>query len=119
MPSAAPMRGEQAPWRVWLPVGGGDVLAAGLTVVVAQDWFRQGGRTPPLAGEARFQSLTLPFSESLAGVPGIGPIYAERWVELLQRAELAWIEEAGHRVPYEQPAAVAQAIAAFLDQRAG
>jgi simple sugar transport system permease protein len=52
-------------------------LAAGLTVVVAQDWFGQGGRTPALSGPARFESLTLPFAESLSGVPVIGPIYAE------------------------------------------
>ncbi len=50
-------------------------LAAGLTVVVAQDWFRQGGRTPPLSGDARFESLTLPFAEALRDVPVIGPIY--------------------------------------------
>ncbi len=52
-------------------------LAAGLTVVVAQDWFGQGGRTPPLSGPSRFESLTLPFAESLRDVPVFGPIYAE------------------------------------------
>ncbi|MFC6760632.1 hypothetical protein ACFQFQ_15835 [Sulfitobacter porphyrae] len=26
-----------------------NALAAGMTVLIAQDWFRQGGRTPPLA----------------------------------------------------------------------
>lgn len=35
-------------------------LAAGLTVLIAQDWFSQGGRTPPLSGAARFQSIDLP-----------------------------------------------------------
>ncbi len=50
-------------------------LAAGLTVVIAQDWFRQGGRTPPLSGNARFQSLELPFAKALQDVPVIGPIY--------------------------------------------
>ena len=52
-------------------------LAAGLTVLVAQNWFGQGGRTPPLSGEARFNPITLPFAEALAPVPVIGPIYAE------------------------------------------
>jgi general nucleoside transport system permease protein len=52
-------------------------LAGGLTVVIAQDWFSQGGRTPPLTGGARFQSLTLPFAETLRDVPVLGPIYYE------------------------------------------
>ena len=35
-------------------------LAAGLTVVVAQTWFQQGGRTPQLPPEARFANIELP-----------------------------------------------------------
>jgi ABC-type uncharacterized transport system permease subunit len=52
-------------------------LAAGLTVVVAQSWFGQGGRTPQLEGAARFDPLTLPFADTLREVPVIGPIYHE------------------------------------------
>jgi ABC-type uncharacterized transport system permease subunit len=52
-------------------------LAAGLTVVIAQSWFGQGGRTPQLAGAARFNPITLPFADSLRDVPVIGPIYYE------------------------------------------
>lgn len=52
-------------------------LAAGLTVVVAQSWFGQGGRTPQLAGAARFEPITLPFADALRDVPLIGPIYYE------------------------------------------
>ena len=52
-------------------------LAAGLTVVVAQSWFGQGGRTPQLAGAARFEPITLPFAEALREVPVLGPIYYE------------------------------------------
>ncbi len=52
-------------------------LAAGLTVVVAQSWFGQGGRTPQLSGGARFNPITLPFAETLRDVPVIGPIYYE------------------------------------------
>jgi pimeloyl-ACP methyl ester carboxylesterase len=44
----------------------------------------------------------------------IPPPYAERWVELVPGAELVWIEEAGHMAPYEQPAAVAEALQKFL-----
>lgn len=52
-------------------------LAAGLTVLIAQDWFQQGGRTPSLMGGARFEPITLPFATSLENVPVIGPVYAE------------------------------------------
>ncbi|MBE0412054.1 ABC transporter permease [Yoonia sp.] len=52
-------------------------LAAGLTVVIAQSWFRQGGRTPQLSGDARFNAITLPFADTLRDVPIIGPIYYE------------------------------------------
>ena len=44
----------------------------------------------------------------------IDPIYAERWLELLPRAELVFVEQAGHMVPYERPDEVAEAIAEFL-----
>lgn len=52
-------------------------LAAGLTVVVAQRWFGQGGRTPQLQGAARFDPITLPFADAIRDVPVIGPIYYE------------------------------------------
>ena len=52
-------------------------LAAGLTVLIAQDWFQQGGRTPSLIGGARFNPITLPFADDIAQTPIIGPLYAE------------------------------------------
>jgi len=52
-------------------------LAAGLTVVVSQAWFGQGGRTPQLPETARFNPITLPGADMLSGVPLIGPIYAD------------------------------------------
>lgn len=52
-------------------------LAAGITVVVAQSWFGQGGRTPQLTGDGRFNPITLPLAETLRDVPVIGPIYYE------------------------------------------
>ena len=52
-------------------------LAAGITVLVAQDWFRQGGRTPQLSGGARFEGFDLPFAEQLGSVPIFGPTYSE------------------------------------------
>ncbi len=35
-------------------------LAAGLTVVIAQGWFAQGGRTPSLPSDARFNGIDFP-----------------------------------------------------------
>lgn len=52
-------------------------LASGITVLIAQALFRQGGRTPPLTGDARFNPVILPFAESLRDVPVIGPLYYE------------------------------------------
>ncbi len=37
-------------------------LASGMTVLIAQDWFHQGGRTPALTGNARFAEIELPFA---------------------------------------------------------
>ncbi|MCW1931784.1 ABC transporter permease [Pararhodobacter zhoushanensis] len=51
-------------------------LAAGMTVVVAQSLFHQGGRTPPLSGNARFERIDLPFADALRDVPVIGPLYS-------------------------------------------
>ncbi|MDF1717677.1 MAG: ABC transporter permease [Antarcticimicrobium sp.] len=44
-------------------------LAAGMTVLIAQDWFKQGGRTPSLFGQGRFPGLEFPGA--------IGPADAE------------------------------------------
>jgi general nucleoside transport system permease protein len=52
-------------------------LASGITVLVAQRLFGQGGRTPPLDGAARFNPITLPFVEGLRDVPIIGKFYGE------------------------------------------
>ena len=52
-------------------------LASGITVLIAQALFGQGGRTPPLEGAARFNPVTLPFAEALKEVPILGPLYFE------------------------------------------
>jgi simple sugar transport system permease protein len=52
-------------------------LASGLTVLIAVNLFGQGGRTPPLSGDARFQAIELPFAEALRDVPVIGTVYHE------------------------------------------
>ena len=52
-------------------------LASGLTILIAQSWFSQGGRTPSLPDGARMPELTLPFAETLRPVPVLGPVYAD------------------------------------------
>lgn len=52
-------------------------LAAGLTVLIGQNAFALGGRTPPLAGDARFQPITLPFAAELRDVPVLGQLYSQ------------------------------------------
>ena len=42
------------------------------------------------------------------------PAYAEQWQALLPAAQLAWIDDAAHMLPYEAPAEAAEAIAKFL-----
>ncbi|MEZ5887642.1 MAG: ABC transporter permease [Paracoccaceae bacterium] len=52
-------------------------VASGITVLIAQALFQQGGRTPPLSGEGRFNPITLPFAEALSSIPLLGPFYAK------------------------------------------
>ncbi|MEL6609685.1 MAG: ABC transporter permease [Pseudomonadota bacterium] len=52
-------------------------LASGLTVLIAQSWFAQGGRTPSLTGAGRFTPWEWPFAEAILPVPAIGPLYGE------------------------------------------
>lgn len=52
-------------------------LAAGLSIVIGAAWFQLGGRTPSLPSTARFQDITLPFADSVANVPILGPIYSD------------------------------------------
>jgi ABC-type uncharacterized transport system permease subunit len=54
-----------------------NIMVAGLAPTLAEAWFRQGGRTPLLGAEARFQPILLPFADELRGVPVVGPLYAE------------------------------------------
>ncbi|HEY8564311.1 MAG TPA: ABC transporter permease [Beijerinckiaceae bacterium] len=50
-----------------------NMLAAGLTAIVGNAWYGQGGRTPPLEGASRFESLAFGHSAlvylTLAAVP--------------------------------------------------
>ena len=51
-----------------------NMLAAGLTVVLGNTWFKEGGRTPALSENARFMSINLPGSDALSHVPVFGAL---------------------------------------------
>jgi ABC-type uncharacterized transport system permease subunit len=51
-----------------------NMLAAGLAVVLGNEWFREGGRTPALPPEGRFLPIDLPGFAALADVPVLGSI---------------------------------------------
>lgn len=52
-----------------------NMLAVGLTAILGNAWYGQGGRTPNLEGAARFPELDLPLVGTLKQVPVFGPIY--------------------------------------------
>ena len=52
-----------------------NIAMSGLTFVLAQYFFAQGGQTPNL-GEARLQDIILPGTEAVAGIPFFGWFYA-------------------------------------------
>jgi simple sugar transport system permease protein len=54
-----------------------NITASGLTAVLGNAWFGQGGQTPQLAAGARFAPLELPGAGALARVPAIGAIYGD------------------------------------------
>lgn len=52
-------------------------LAAGLTVVLGQYFFAEGGRTPQLGEGQRFEQLDLPFFAELRDIPFLGTLLAD------------------------------------------
>lgn len=54
-----------------------NILASGLTVVVAIALYKKGGQTPALGPGERFGPISLPGSETFYDVPILGPLYGE------------------------------------------
>ncbi|TCT41128.1 ABC transporter permease [Martelella mediterranea] len=52
-------------------------VAAGLTVVLGNAWFRQGGRTPQLENSARFTDITLPGADAASQMGFFGKLYSD------------------------------------------
>ena len=53
------------------------MVADGMTALIGNAIWGQGGRTPQLPDAALFHPLTLPFADALRPVPVLGPIYAD------------------------------------------
>jgi general nucleoside transport system permease protein len=51
-----------------------NMLAAGLTVVLGNTWFKEGGRTPALPETARFMPINLPGADVLSQMPILSAI---------------------------------------------
>jgi general nucleoside transport system permease protein len=54
-----------------------NITVSGLTAVLGNAWFQQGGQTPLLPPGGRFAPIQLPGAAALAGVPGVGLFYRE------------------------------------------
>jgi ABC-type uncharacterized transport system permease subunit len=54
-----------------------NIIAAGLTVVLAIAWFKQGGQTPPLSSDVRLQPLFPALAAAASTVPLIGPVLGD------------------------------------------
>ena len=54
-----------------------NTLVIGLTAVLGNAWFREGGRTPPLPASVTFQPIELPFARAIRDVPVLGPVYSD------------------------------------------
>ncbi len=52
-------------------------IAAGAAALLGNAWFNQGGRTPQLQSEQRFNPIELPLAETLSSVPVLGPTYQQ------------------------------------------
>jgi len=55
-----------------------NILVAGITVILGRLWFNQGGQTPNLRGDARFQGIDFPGAAWIQeNVPFVGSVYGE------------------------------------------
>lgn len=52
-------------------------IVAGLTIVLGQAWFGQGGRTPQLPAAGRFGEITFPYAEEWRATGYLGKFYAD------------------------------------------
>lgn len=54
-----------------------NMLAAGLTALLGNAWYKEGGRTPSLEGAARFNPIRWPGAQEAGSIPIVGPFYRD------------------------------------------
>jgi len=54
-----------------------NMVADGMTALIGNAIWSQGGRTPQLDNAAQFREIVLPFANEIGAVPILGPIYKE------------------------------------------
>ncbi len=54
-----------------------NMVCDGMTALIGNAIWSQGGRTPQLPDEALFQPIALPFVNAIGGVPILGPLYRD------------------------------------------
>ncbi len=52
-----------------------NMVAAGLTALIGNAIWSQGGRTPQLPSSAEFGAITLPLANAIGSIPILGPVY--------------------------------------------
>src|SRR5437660_8138434 len=52
-----------------------NMVADGLTALIGNAIWQQGGRTPQLPSDAQFREIVWPFEQEIAPIPLLGPIY--------------------------------------------
>ena len=69
-----------------------NMLASGLSITLAIALFAEGGQTPFLSGDQRFSAIILPFADSIATIPIVGPSLGVVYRELLSGHNiLVWL----------------------------
>lgn len=54
-----------------------NIIASGLTVVLANAWYARGGETPQLQAEQRFMGVIFPGTDNISHLPLLGPLYVK------------------------------------------
>src|SRR5271163_895971 len=52
-----------------------NMVADGMTALIGNAIYSQGGRTPELPAYAQFPTIELPFARAIGSVPIVGPVY--------------------------------------------
>jgi pimeloyl-ACP methyl ester carboxylesterase len=111
------------------PVAGAALLTGGLdfsNLDAIRDFYIGNAQRMGMAGKILFPIPNRGLSKRLYRITAetlvlwgksdrlIPPVYAQKWVQLIDGARLTLIDAAGHMLPYEQPQAFVSAVTNFL-----